>query len=850
MPVERIQTASSANETSQDDNLQVNFHVQMMDYEWTRSNERDGLRYGADKNGSPSDTACDDIGLINKMLCWVKSDGLSYQEKKYNLREGCIFNYDVKQLTKKPVPFVDTIKLACFTKRPNMRMGLQEDAGSVMNMSRSDYETFALLCAKHISMHELLLNASGDKTWCVSMEHNFSCNKLRVRIKNASVSFAGTTYNDATQYENALRAANVGSFQQLCNSSMMNHSMLHTMEHRNKQIKDNAECVGRAINKLYSVSEHSIGSMMQSAYTCGMIQGELKNLSDMGKFFKSDKGSLSPQWAAHNFAHACAVTGTQPHVPWTDSKNKINSNSVLMGSTLKHTNSQPLLFGIYEPVRELTTHQITQLLHTTLSIPYFSNDITPYVSDAVCMPTGEQIQSMVISGGQGTWPESAFELTECIDNAMSAPNDYFSRANDCEGGTAMHNMTYRNICGLFATARNLLQDLSEPKDRDALANWVCNDCNTVLPTSQHYAFAVQAMLLGLVAQYAADCETLTVGAKSASFSNSAEQKQNAEEGGHSCAALKVNEKHIDELRNKTYGIYRREHCKVQNVKFNFLSRQIATELKITNPDKSMFSSNVSTTHDLAEYAQYKMVESTAPIEMDYETGVVSATIIKNHQAEEVQVPFATYFSQMELSLVKDNFTDMANVRVQGFNTKDADSEIQPSFYSSVYMVGNKVPAQRRNGRMHIGTSANDFLYHNKSAEITMEKYPMPLLGSEEIKQYNIDMEKQWEETRLPTVGSSCIQKMISNWYAAPATPLHYPANHEKQIVRCTVTLSGQDGNVFIKNHQKEIACGKSLMIPTQNGLIVDSHVYPAFRNSVFVANAVDMPILRQRAQNL
>jgi hypothetical protein len=339
------------------------------------------------------------------------------------------------------------------------------------------------------------------------MEHNFSQNRLRVQIKNASVSFAGITYNDATQYKTALGNADAEHFFQLCNSPMMIKSMLHTMPLRNKQINDNAKRVGMSIKKCYNVRPHSIGDVLENAFTCGIIQGEYKKLSDMGKFFESDKGSFAPEWAAHNFAHACAVTGTQPHIPWTNSPNTPHYNP----------NIQFGLHKIYEPVRELSTSQIITLLHSTITIPQFSNDMTPYISDAVCMPTLEHVQGMVLSGGCKSWPEAAFELTECIDNAMSVPNDFYSRGNDCEGGTALHNMSFRNICGLYSTTRSLLQDLSTEKKRNDLSTWVCQTCNTVIPKSQHYAFAVQSMLIAMVAQYAANCHTLTVGAKSALF---------------------------------------------------------------------------------------------------------------------------------------------------------------------------------------------------------------------------------------------------------------------------------------------------------------------------------------------
>jgi hypothetical protein len=124
------------------------------------------------------------------------------------------------------------------------------------------------------------------------------------------------------------------------------------------------------------------------------------------------------------------------------------------------------------------------------------------------------------------------------------------------------------------------------------------------------------------------------------------------------------------------------------------------------------------------------------------------------------------------------------------------------------------------------------------------------LKTEEINQFNVDMAKQWEETRLPTVGRNSIQTMISNWHAAPATPQHCPENMKQQLYRCTVSLSGQDGKDFIQTHQKEIACGKSNMIPTENGLIYDAHIYPAFNNTVFIAHGVRMNKLRQQAQNM
>lgn len=836
MPVKRMQPTSSEMNSEQDVNFQVNFHVQVMDYEWQRQNEPEGMKYGAD-----ADVACDDIAFAKTMVCWVKSNGLSYQQQNYNLNEGCTFNYDVTQLSSQRVPFVDTIKLACFTQRPNMNIeNNQANAGSVMNNSRNDFDTFALLCAKHISMDDLLLHGTRKNGYYVDMRHNFSHNKLRVRIKNASVCFAGTSYTDATQYENALKAANVESFSQLCNSPMMVKSMLHCMPLRNSQIAQNANAVGQSIARCCKVRPHSIGSMMENAYTCGMIEGEMKKLSDMGRFFQTDKGSLAPEWAAHNLAHACAVTGTQPHVPWADTKRKPNSN--------------PGLLGIYEPVRELTGEQVVILLHTCLELPFFSNDITPYVSDAVCMPTLEHIVGMQTGGG--TWPEAAFEMTECIDNAMSVPNDFSSRANDCEGGTALHTMSFRNIGGLFSTARSLLQDLSTPERRDKLANWVCNTCNTVLPRSQHYAFAVQALLIGSVAQYAADCNTLTVGAKSASFTTSEEMKLNAQEGGHSCAALAVNKVHVEELRQKTYSTYTLTDSKVKDRDFHILSKPMNTPVRMEHEYKESTSyelcAQTCDSLDIMENKTPYILESTAPIGPHYMTGVITAQISGPtlSDSKKMKVPFSTYFQQMELSLLRNYVTDMANVRVQGFNTKDPDPKVQPPFYNTIYMSNNQLVNQvESDGQYYLGVSANSFLYH-KDAHMTTEQDPMPLMSQEEIHKFDTDMEKQWEETRLPTVGRHCINKMMAKWHAAPATPIHCPENLDEQLYRCNVTLSGKDGREFIRNHQKEIACQNSSLIATEKGLFADVHVYYMAENTVVVSQALRMNKFRDKAQNL
>lgn len=857
MPLKRTQTTSSACNAVKDLGLNIKFHVQMMDYEWQRQNDAEQIRYGVDPNDTINQgKACDELPFIHSMMCWLKSNGLSYSVQEYKLGNGIQFDYDVKQTTREQVRFVDTIKLACFSQRPNMTNGPQENAGGVMNMSRNDKATFSLLCAKHFSVDDLLRHGTGDSGFMVKMRHNFSHNMMRVKITQASVCFAGTTYNDAKQYKIALREARAESFLDLCNSNMMEKSMLHTMQFRNDQIQANSVQVGMSVARCLSVHPHSIGSLLQTAYTCGMIEGEIKKLSDMGRFFQTDKGSFAPEWAAHNVAWACAVSGLQPHTPGNNAANTMYSAE----STTKSGSPTHALHGTYAPPRIWTSSQIITMLHSTIGIPYISNEFSPYVSDAVCMPTLEQVQDMSKQGGLGTWPESAFELTECIDNAMSVPNDFSSRANDCEGGTAMHNMTYRNICGLFSTVQPLLKNLSSQASRNNLARWVCKTCNTVLPRNQHYAFAVQTLLLGLVAQYAADFKTLTVGATSASFTATAQEKMNTQEGGHSCGALAVHRQHIEEIKKKVYSAYTLDSCDVDDIDFRLLSKSIQPQLRMENVytelgQDSLFS-QTSSGIDLQKNQEFFIMESTtnlAPRPMDgYVTAKIGNRSPTMAQSQWMQVPFATYLQQMEVSIVKDHITDMANVRIQGFNTRDAISSIQPAFYNRFYMIGKSLLAQVENPHQEgheyfAGVSANDFLYH-KDAHMTMEEVPMPLLGQQAKEKFELDMEKQWEETRFPTVGRNCINQMMAKWHPAPVTNEHCPENMKTNLYRCTVTLSGEDGKNFINQHAQEIAAGTCDLTGSQNGLITSVQVARYGENTVVIMHTLFMDKMREMSK--
>jgi len=112
------------------------------------------------------------------------------------------------------------------------------------------------------------------------------------------------------------------------------------------------------------------------------------------------------------------------------------------------------------------------------------------------------------------------------------------------------------------------------------------------------------------------------------------------------------------------------------------------------------------------------------------------------------------------------------------------------------------------------------------------------------------MEKQWEETRLPTVGRKSINKMISTWHAAPATPIHCPENLDEQLYRCNITLSGPDGRAFIKSHQKQIASQNTHMIASEVGLFADVHIFLLCKDTVVVSQAVRMNKLREKAKNL
>jgi hypothetical protein len=842
MPGKRLQTSSSETQHVKDENLQINFHLQMMDYEWQRQDQEEMVRYGDTVN-----IPCDDLPFVHKVVCWVKSNGLSYESQDYSLREGCSFTYDVKQLSSKSVQFVDTIKLACFTKRPDMTKGPQQNAGDLMNMSRNNRDSYALLCAKHITIDDLLTNATGEDGCYVTMQHNFSHNQLRVRIKNASVCFAGTTYNNAVQYKEALRAANVDSFTHLCNSPMMNSSMMHSMDHRNKQMRDNLFCVGVSMAECCTIRDNSIGSMMHDAYTCGMLEGELKMLSDMGRFFKTDEGSVSPEWAAHNFAHACAVTGTQPHEPWAPESIPVTARS-------------SSLSGIYEPVRKLTSAQIITLLHTTLCIPYFSSDITPYISDGVCMPTLEQVNMMVQQTAQHTdrhdWPEAAFEMTECIDNAMSVPNDFFFRGADCEGGSAMHCKSYRNICSLYSITQSLLQDLSTPEKRQKLSDWVCATCNTVIPKSQHYAFAVQIAVVSGVAQYAGDCSVLLCGAQSASPLDSPEMKKNTQEGGHSTCALQIMKKHCEEIAARVYAAHTNNlYTKPYNI--SKLSKSPKTSIRMEHAYSELTSCGTISTEscvatDILENKSFYILETTTAISRHSLTGVISADLrVKTPNKCDtitLKVPFTQYVQQMEMSLLNKYMTDAVNMRVQGFNTKDPDATVQPPFYSSFYQMDEYMLNEFQEKKYYTGTSANSFLYH-KDAHMTIEKTPMPLLDEAQKKIFDTDMEKQWEETRLPTVGRKAVATMLAQWHPAPATPVHCPENIEKQLYRCNVTLSGVDGKNFLRNHQKDIACENSQLVANKDGLFADVHVFSMGENTVIVSQALRMDRLRAETKS-
>ena len=838
--------------------LQIKFDIRMIDYEWKRDGTVEIMQYGHE-DGRDSDKPCDCLPFLHKVVCWVQSNDLSYEMQNYTLNSGCSFTYNVTQTPRKTpsngkvqqaTPYVDTLKVACFTLRGDMTKGPHEAAGEMMDMSRNNQDSYSLLCAKFFTIDDLLTKATGENGHIFTMKHNFSNNALRVCIKNVSVCFAGTTYDNAEKYTLALKTASDGmgrtvdSFVDLCDSPMMQRSMMHSMEHRNKQIQAIAGSVGRSVEKCCTIRSNSIGSMMQQAYTCGMIEGELKLISDVGRFFKSDTGSYEsdtgyagPEWAAHNFAHACAVTGTQPHTP---------SQSVVSS-------------GNYEPVRELSCSQMVTLLHTTQCIPFFSSDMTPYISDGVCMPTLQQINEMT-QNPTLTWPETGFELTECIDNAMSVPNDYNCRGADCEGGTALHCMTYRNICGLMRVAQEKLRDLSTLENRNALSRWVIEDCHTSIPQNQHYAFAVQLVVVGAVAQYAAEVKALTVGAKSAAFDATVQEKAMAMEGGHSCAVLEVNEKHVGEIMKNVYAVYtgNRDLKKSRQAnQFNLLSKQQTSTVRMEDvyPESTShcLASKTMATQDILQTKCFYILESTTAISRHPMTGVVSADMrVRGPGAasmKHIQVPFASYLQQMEMSLLNDYVSDAANMRVQGFNMQDVDSKCAVAFYGTFYQMDECMLNEFQGNTYYSGATANNFLYH-KDAHMTIEDIPMPMFSPEQRDKFQNDMREQWKETRLPTVGPQAVKDMMKSWYRAPAVPVHCPENIDVMLYRCNVTLSGADGHKFMEKHLVETLCKTSHLVSSDDGLFADVHVFKMGVNTVVLSQALRVNKLRDRCQSM
>ena len=508
---------------------------------------------------------------------------------------------------------VDSLKLNFYTHRPPLvnhavpPVGTPPPPpGSTRDIVSVETNVPLFLLAGYIGISELgkCLAGSG-MVLRKDFGHNFTQNVLGVEFSEAVVTIGGLDCSNATALDSALDAEIA--------ATRMKPSLMHNIIERSTILAASLRLWGSVVEVQCTKRPNSIAPLLYSPFSFGLQQFDLIPLHMFHSLFRTNWGPVCPEYAAHFTAHAFNIMGLTPSdmdrgrvkgyqragaknetgnkspragaknetgnkSPRGGAKNETGNKSPRAGATdfrsdatdfLPGSGSDPMyeterdMFDkdVYINPRKLDVSSVVTLLHTVYQGPTYSAEFTPYTSDIALTIADSTIRELMDSKyhegeeiSKHKWKDCDTEESECISSAFSVPVDEVCyRADDCEGGAAAAIAMEHNMRAVFYDATRLLANCGRPAGDAALASWLHNRCNIHLPTAQHFAFAVQLVVLSACANMCVNVKVLIIGALAANpMMTAAEQLQ---EGGHCANMVHTNEVAMQSVIEQVYSHY-------------------------------------------------------------------------------------------------------------------------------------------------------------------------------------------------------------------------------------------------------------------------------------------------------
>jgi hypothetical protein len=824
--------------------LIMQFDLRVTGFEWPN------VSWGK-KNTEATEMFClsgDDFPLCSRVLGWTRADEDSFLNVEYT-RGGIQISYQPNALEDADWLVPNTLKMAFFSTHPKITTTECKSNPEYISTYRGQQPLYAPIASGYVPIARLQECMRGDGgSLDLTFTHNFAQSALHVRLENASVTVAGKRHVQGNAWLGEIK-------------NMTSVSLMHTMESRSQIIADNCGAFGKAALSCAEVRPHSMGEMIGCAMTALPMEGEALPLSLLGEYFKSDTAAICPEYASHFAVHAHALLGMCAE----DDKLTPKAESQMAVT--------------YKAPRKLQPREMLKLIHTTLTIPQMSNEMAPYVSDMVVCPGAlltQQLSTGDIDGRVLT--RADFVATECVDAPCCAPNDYTTQGNDCEGQTARCN--HRLACLRAAVDPAIAALRAARKEFDsgsvsggALSQFIDEGCHADLPQDAHFAYATQIFAMGLIAREAVELCSMTVGAHCATPLQRTQTAAVVEEGGHSCATMKVDIARCEYVYAKAHSycmslLHGTAEDTMHLQKAKHPLRVLHTQGLEGAPYAALYNTSSPSALPLCDVAsanrEFWIVESTSSVSPCPITGNLNVSTTRLNDVQRAQleikgktnvsVPLTEILQESEMMHVAQYIADdHANVRCTGY--VDAKSlHRNTDFYSTFYTMDRCMLNQLYdNGdgkhKYVAGVDAMDFLFKASSSKMTIENMRMPLLEPEEEKQLFNTLRQQWKETRMPSIGSAAMLKLTRSMQPATGAKFHCPENIEQGLRRCNIVLSGSAAQRFLAEHENNLEMQTALSKQsdlTGSDVILASQVFRIGAESVAVSHTVNTQCLARK----
>jgi len=805
----------------------------------------------------------DAVPLCHKVVCWMHSAGMTNFAGAYD--EGCEVTYAPEKcgantdgaMLHPDGKFPDTLKIALFTEHPTSTEMVHKNNPAYVNSYRGSEPIYALLCCGHVDVRALRQCMRDDGPGAqlpVKFAHNYSNAQSTLVLSNATVTLDGVEHTRAATWasEAALQPVFFRSY-------------MHDVVARSQTNIMNSKVVGQAIGSIASVRPNSIGTMQQCPITMSPMMNEVFRIADMKAYLASDHGAVCAEHAAHCAVHAFAVAGIQPFV---------------------ERQSVP---GMHD-ARRLSEDELVQMVHGSLTLPWVSNETTPYVSDMTAWPSATMKRALMMGADVPALGADSFQDSEMFSLYPCQPNGV-TYADDCEGGTRYYCYNFDCLKHVHTAALEALRAFAVSRDPAVLARWADTHCHAELPRPQLLAYATQMAVVGIVASTAVSVHALTIGAQSATPLQKMDSSFVGAEGGHSAAAAKFDHTQMMASARSVYAyvddMLARGDSSVASIPPLDVKMVSKQENHVTDPThaatyNALFSAQQragaaaagSKLRDLAtQNTSFQLLESTTcvsrcPLRGHLRVSSVpgSSPALAHFQASikakgAIRLSVGEFLQLRGIELLGDLVRDPVNVRVTGF-VNDLDTQMGlPTFYKSVYMLdefatmqlekvdaGPPAAASATGAAVNcyrVGCDAADLLFHRDRAMLTMEPIGYPLMAQVDVDKFRDGWKRQIAESRLPSVGADAMRRDLRTRVRAGPVAAHFPEHADAGLRRVTIACSGPEGTAVWEAFQHNAAFRASLL--ATNDFVKDTHVFRVARGTTVIAQTVNVDALMQLA---